>query len=69
MKVWRMLERIVAGAVGLGWWIRPTPNLLAEPSRPRDIMFEVGRWEEGWLLLGGVWRRDGLFGGLKERVS
>ena len=37
-KVWRMLERMVAGPLDLGWRIRPTPSLLAEPSRPRAIM-------------------------------
>ncbi len=39
MKVWRMLERGMAGPLLGGWRIRPTPSLLAEPSRPRDIIF------------------------------
>ena len=55
-NVCRMLERMVAGPPDLGCWIRPTPSLLAEPSRPRDIIFGGGRgggdlvwwwWKEG----------------------
>ena len=38
MKVWRMLERGMAGPPLGGWRIRPMPSLLAEPSRPRDII-------------------------------
>ena len=37
-KVWRMLERGMAGPPVGGWRISPTPSLLAEPSRPRDII-------------------------------
>lgn len=40
-KVWRMLERMRAGPGLDGWWMRPTPSLLAEPSRPIAIMIET----------------------------
>lgn len=50
-NVCRMLERIVARPPDLGCWIRPTPSLLAEPSRPRDIIFGGGRG--GWCGGGG----------------
>ena len=48
-----MLERGIAGLpLDLGGWrIRPTPSLLAEPSRPRDIIFVLwwrGRIWWGW---------------------
>lgn len=42
-----------------GWRIRPTPSLLAEPSRPRDIIFVVwwrGRFGgKGRYLFGDDW--------------
>jgi len=53
-KVWRMLERMVAGPPDLEWRIKPTPSLLAEPSRPRAIIL-AGRGEGvGWDGMGGL---------------
>ena len=43
-----------------GWRIRPMPSLLAEPSRPRDIILGCGGgrllsfwWRGRWWSVGG----------------
>jgi hypothetical protein len=55
--VCRMLERIWAAVGGVveGWYIRPTPSLLALPSRPMayPMMTKLARRQSGegmWYL-------------------